>query len=176
MRESKHSHFRGRAVCGDCGVREGELHVLGCDMEDCPFCGQQLITCDCCYERLGLFDTEKYDETTAYLPPEIYHDGLTDEQARKWQTMLNAKGRNPFILYPVICSKCGALWPEFFMVSDEEWAYYIQPDKRQTVICAECYHYIKQLIDETKGPFTPPQARGRKDSAKKSWTLRRANS
>ena len=145
-------------------------------MEDCPFCGQQLITCDCCYEHLGLFDTERYDETTAYLPPEIYHDGLTNKQAKKWEALLNAKGRIPFILYPVICSKCGALWPEFFMVSDEEWAHYIQPDKRQTVICAECYSYIKQLIDETRDPFTPLQPRGEKDSAKKSCTLRRANS
>ncbi|HZQ06541.1 MAG TPA: hypothetical protein VFD70_08170 [Anaerolineae bacterium] len=162
MRKDKQNPRRARAVCGDCGVREGELHILGCDMEDCPFCGQQLITCDCCYEQLGLFDTATYDESTASLPSEVYHHGLTTKQAKKWEAMLNAKGRIPFILYPVICSKCGALWPAFFMVSDEEWAYYIQPDKRRTVICAECYHYIKQLIDETKGPLTPPQPRGGK--------------
>ncbi|MBI4671773.1 MAG: hypothetical protein HY741_08920 [Chloroflexi bacterium] len=157
MRKDNHNRHRERAVCGDCGVREGEFHVLGCDMEDCPFCGQQLISCDCCYDLLGLFDIKKYDASTAHLPPEIYKDGLTDEQAEKWEAMLNAKGRIPFILYPVICSKCGALWPAFFMVSDEEWAYYIQPDKRQTVVCAECYNYIKRLIDETKGSFTTAQ-------------------
>jgi len=27
-----------RTTCGDCGVQEGELHHLGCDMERCPFC------------------------------------------------------------------------------------------------------------------------------------------
>jgi hypothetical protein len=28
-----------RTICGDCGVEEGRLHILGCDMEVCPFCG-----------------------------------------------------------------------------------------------------------------------------------------
>jgi hypothetical protein len=33
--------------CGDCAVEEGKLHKLGCDMERCPFCGHQLISCGC---------------------------------------------------------------------------------------------------------------------------------
>jgi hypothetical protein len=33
--------------CGDCAVEEGQIHKLGCDMERCPFCGHQLITCGC---------------------------------------------------------------------------------------------------------------------------------
>lgn len=32
-------------VCGDCGVAEGQFHVPGCDIERCPRCGAQLITC-----------------------------------------------------------------------------------------------------------------------------------
>src|SRR5258708_5623013 len=32
-----------RKNCGDCGTKEGQLHILGCDMEGCPFCGNQLI-------------------------------------------------------------------------------------------------------------------------------------
>lgn len=122
--------------------------IVGCSSSAAIACAQSGA-----YERLSHFDTKKNDASTTYLLLEIYKHGLTGEQAQKWQAILNAKGRVPFILYPVICSKCGALWPEFFMVSDEEWAYYIPPDKRQTVICAECYGYIKQRIDETKGPF-----------------------
>ena len=34
-------------MCGDCGATEGEYHHLGCDMERCPKCRGQLISCDC---------------------------------------------------------------------------------------------------------------------------------
>jgi hypothetical protein len=33
--------------CGDCGVKEGYYHVLGCDLEICPKCGGQMISCSC---------------------------------------------------------------------------------------------------------------------------------
>ena len=36
--------------CGDCGIRPGGLHHFGCDMERCPRCGGQLISCDCWWE------------------------------------------------------------------------------------------------------------------------------
>lgn len=37
----------GDRACADCGVIEGELHVPGCDIEQCPACGDQAITCGC---------------------------------------------------------------------------------------------------------------------------------
>lgn len=33
--------------CGDCGVCKGAFHVPGCDVEQCPACGAQIIGCDC---------------------------------------------------------------------------------------------------------------------------------
>lgn len=34
-------------ACHDCRVIKGELHVPGCDVEECPACGAQAITCEC---------------------------------------------------------------------------------------------------------------------------------
>lgn len=34
-------------TCGDCGCGLGEQHYRSCDIERCPKCGMQLISCDC---------------------------------------------------------------------------------------------------------------------------------
>lgn len=33
--------------CNDCGAKYGHYHHFGCDNEQCPECGMQLISCDC---------------------------------------------------------------------------------------------------------------------------------
>ena len=91
----------------------------GCDMEWCPFCGGQLISCPC-----------------------------SENKKQK----LDAKRRVPFILYPIMCAKCGTLWPEMFMVSDKEWNRYIEKSRRDEVICRPCYDQIKIWIDDGSRP------------------------
>lgn len=43
--------------CHDCGIRPGGIHHQGCDMEQCPNCNGQLISCDCDIE-----DSEDEDD------------------------------------------------------------------------------------------------------------------
>jgi len=44
--------------CHDCGAKVGHYHHPGCDVEECPGCGGQLIGCECLQ-----YDTEEEDGT-----------------------------------------------------------------------------------------------------------------
>lgn len=47
------SDFSLPTHCGDCSVKKGYFHALGCDTEICPNCGGQAISCPCnLYEDL----------------------------------------------------------------------------------------------------------------------------
>lgn len=48
---SRYTYARPGRRCGDCGARRGRFHHLGCDVERCPKCHQQLIGCGCSWSR-----------------------------------------------------------------------------------------------------------------------------
>lgn len=126
--------------CHDCDVQEGKIHKRGCDMERCPFCGDQLITCTCSYNQLQI-DCSPGSDTYKY--------GLNLQQGAKWTKLLDNIGRIPYILYPNICGRCGKLWPDMFDVSNTEWSKYIQLKKRHLILCLPCFSKIKELCNGT---------------------------
>jgi hypothetical protein len=65
-------------ICPACHAASGEYHELGCPVEICPWCGGQLIHCDCRYEQLGL-------------------DAITSEQElAQFERLLEERGRIPY--------------------------------------------------------------------------------
>jgi hypothetical protein len=65
-------------ICPACHAATGEYHELGCPVEICPWCGGQLIHCDCRYDQLGL-------------------DTITSEaELMRFETLLEDRGRIPY--------------------------------------------------------------------------------
>jgi hypothetical protein len=58
--ETLHLGPLSRDRCGDCGVLPGAFHHLGCDWEECPCCGDQLLACGC------LDEDEDWDDEWAW--------------------------------------------------------------------------------------------------------------
>lgn len=61
--------------CGDCGVRRGGFHHLGCDIQRCPRCRGQMLSCGC------LFDEDRACEPGG-AGPELFVDAAGDPAER----------------------------------------------------------------------------------------------
>lgn len=69
-----------------CGAREGKLHRINCAQEECPFCHQQLLGCDCIYIILKI-DPEKEP---------VFSNGPNGKQELQWRKVVREKGRIPY--------------------------------------------------------------------------------
>ena len=70
----------------------------------------------------------------------------------------NARRHTRYLQWPNICARCGQVDPDFFSVSCCEWTYYIPKDQQESVICQECYDYIKQLVENATYSMHVPVA------------------
>lgn len=61
-------------LCPACQAAVGELHELGCPVEICPWCGGQLVHCDCRFEQLGADEISERDL--------LRFEALLEEQGR----------------------------------------------------------------------------------------------
>ena len=48
--------------CHDCAALPGQYHVPSCDMEECPNCGKQSISCGCHWEPISLDRLSAWEE------------------------------------------------------------------------------------------------------------------
>jgi hypothetical protein len=138
MKKIIHLACYGVQTCHDCGVKEGQLHHRGCDMERCPVCHEQLITCECPFKHFGID-----------VSPDIwvyYRIGLTKDQLRKWESILKKKGRIPYIQEGVFCYLCGSEANSMWMVPNKEWQKYVPPNLQKQVLCENCYNKCKRLM------------------------------
>jgi hypothetical protein len=73
-----------RLRCGDCGVARGGHHHPGCDMQRCPLCRGQMMTCDCRFDEDGPDEDELDDDDSdgAGEPLMVNRDGVLIE--RRW--------------------------------------------------------------------------------------------
>jgi hypothetical protein len=83
-----------RPRCHDCNVAWGGLHHYGCDMEECPLCGGQLISCDCRKPKAPM----TLDEALA--DPQAFVDGMEEvppadamQQINYWRAKRDEVGR-----------------------------------------------------------------------------------
>jgi hypothetical protein len=137
IHKSRMSFTTRSRVCHDCGAKPGQLHELWCDTEDCPWCGKQLLACECPYKKLGI-DYSDNSYTAKH--------GLTEKQMHEFYDILIKKGRIPYWPSETTCAVCGKLRPHEFSVNNKDWAKYVPPEFQGEVLCTDCYQQMREKM------------------------------
>ena len=108
-------------TCPDCGILEGQIHHDGCSKEICPFCSEQLLTCNCKIDYVEL--NQKMRIPYLYIPRfcalcgKKWKDDIDDFMDDDWHKYV------PPIVYgnfnvnlqkTLICKKCYARLKKIF--------------------------------------------------------------
>jgi hypothetical protein len=72
--------------CPGCGVGVGQLHRLGCDVEPCPYCGGQLLSCE--HYLFGAEEPPPHDDRMRWTG-----DWPGEAECREYGWYWNAGGR-----------------------------------------------------------------------------------
>ena len=156
----------------ECGAEEGQLHDFGCHREICPFCEASFAEgCGCQYDLLGL-RSRLHSPQREGLSGQVFEGGLSPEQDARWKTILEARGRLPFLDKPLMCERCGVLWPDLFMVQDLVWEYYAGPLFRDSLLCEQCFREVREALDRyhPRPDWLPPDQEI--EAYRKAWVSR----
>jgi len=76
------------SACPDCDAAIGEWHGLDCDLECCPYCGNQLLSCEHC-----LFGKVQPPPLDDRLPWTGEQTGVAECREFGWYAKLNPNGK-----------------------------------------------------------------------------------
>lgn len=67
----RESGWSAQARCHDCGVMPSRFHHPGCDIQECPLCGGQMLSCGCRFDEDGPEDEEGGDVEIEITVPDL---------------------------------------------------------------------------------------------------------
>ena len=76
-------------TCGDCGCHVGEQHLENCDIERCPCCGMQLISCDC--GAIYSISKEKEKDLDRYIEMQKSENIIIDREMKELYVKIENK-------------------------------------------------------------------------------------